>query len=135
MPYITVHDGTQQSHRAFQTAIQCARRALGTLDLIGIVGIDTRSREPAASAGDSEWQTGWLSRLTEIYAEQARSSGVTFTSRLLPATDPCLLLDTLYGMEFDLIVIPKGLTQFGLHGERLVPSIIARRNVNVLVCP
>jgi len=41
----------------------------------------------------------------------------------------------LYRMEFDLLVIPKRLSQFGIHGERLMPSIISRRNVNVLVCP
>jgi hypothetical protein len=38
-------------------------------------------------------------------------------------------------MTFDLLVIPKRLSQFGIHGERLMPSIINRKNVNVLVCP
>jgi len=132
---VAVHDGSQQSHRAFQAALQCARRSTGTLDLIGIVGIDTRKGEPAATVGDCEWQKGWLTRLAEMYSEQARTSRVTFKARFLHANDPCVLLDTLYSMEFDLIVIPKALTQFGLHGERLMPSIVSRRNVNVLVCP
>jgi hypothetical protein len=132
---VAVHDGSQQSHRAFQAAMQCARRSTGTLNLIGIVGIDTRQDEPTATVGDCEWQRGWLSRLADMYSEQACTSGVTFNVRFLHANDPCVLLDTLYRMDFDLIVIPKALTQFGLHGERLMPSIVSRRNANVLVCP
>jgi hypothetical protein len=132
---VVVHDGSQQSHRAFQAAMQCASRSLGTLDFVGIFGIDTRSSEPKPSADDCEWQQGWLKRLVEKYSEQAGAGGVTFNSRFVPATDPCVLLDSLYGMEFDLIVIPNRLTQFGIHGERLMPSIINRRNTNVLVCP
>jgi hypothetical protein len=132
---VVVHDGSQQSHRAFQAAMQCASRSLGTLDFVGIFGIDTRSAEPKPSADDCEWQQGWLKRLVEKYSEQAGAGGVTFNSKFVPATDPCVLLDSLYGMEFDLIVIPKRLTQFGIHGERLMPSIINRRNTNVLVCP
>jgi hypothetical protein len=38
-------------------------------------------------------------------------------------------------MEFDVLVMPKGLAQFGLHGERLTPSILRRNSANVLVCP
>lgn len=53
----------------------------------------------------------------------------------MPANDPCSLLDTLYRMDCDLIVIPKNLAQFGIHGERLMPSVVNRRNINVLVCP
>jgi hypothetical protein len=132
---VVIHDGSQQSHRAFQAGIQCAGRTLGNLELFGLIGLDTRGSEAVAPVTDCEWQRGWLCRLVDMYAEQARADGVTFNSRLIPASDPCLLLDTLYRMEFDLIVIPKGLTQFGVHGERLMPSIINRRNANVLVCP
>jgi hypothetical protein len=131
---VTLHDGSMQGHRAFQAAIQCASRTLGTLDLIGIFGVDTRGSETRPAIVDSEWQKGWLSRLTDRYSEQAASLGVTFHSKFLPANDPCLILDLLYRMEFDLIVLPKSLTQFGIHGERLMPSIISRRDVNVLVC-
>ena len=132
---VVLHDGSQQSHRAFQAAIQCASRSLATLDLVGIFGVDTRGSETKPAINEGEWQKGWLIRLTEMYSEQATSSGVTFNSRFLPADDPSLLLDLLYRMDFDLLVIPKGLTQFGLHGERLMPTIVNRRNANVLVCP
>jgi hypothetical protein len=114
--------------------MQCASRSLGTLDLIGLFGVDTRGSETKPATVDSEWQKGWLSRLTDMYSEQAASSGVTFHSSFLSAADPCLLLVLLYRMEFDLLVIPNGLTQFGLHGERLLSSIVSRRNANVLVC-
>jgi hypothetical protein len=129
-----IHDGSQQGHRAFQAGIQCASRVLGRLHLFGIFGVDTRGNDAVASADDCEWQKGWLSRLIEMYSQRAGTAGITFDSMLLPAHDPCLLLDTLYKMEFDLVVIPKSLTRFGVHGERLMPSIISRHSANVLVC-
>src|SRR5215471_3554287 len=132
---VVLHDGSQQGHRACQAALQCSSRSLGTLELIGIFGIDTRGAEIKATADDCEWQKGWLNRLVDVYSEEAAASGVTFNSRFLAAHDPCLILDMLYRMEFDLLVIPKSLSQFGIHGERLMPSIISRKNVNVLVCP
>jgi hypothetical protein len=132
---VVLHDGSLQGHRACQAALQCSIRAMGTLDLIGIFGIDTRGGEVKATGDDCEWQKGWLSRLAAAYSQQAEASGVGFNSRFLPATDPCVILDLLYRMEFDLLVLPKSLAQFGMHGERLMPSIISRRNVNVLVCP
>src|SRR5262249_36198023 len=55
---VVLHDGSAQSHRAFQAALQCASRSLGTLDLIGIFGVDTRGGDVRASADDSEWQRG-----------------------------------------------------------------------------
>jgi len=131
---VVIHDGSQQSNRAFQAAIQCASRALGRLHFFGIFGVDTRSDEAIDSPEDCEWQKGWLSRLVDMYSQRAVAQGVTFDSTLLPANDPCLLLDALYRMEFDLVVIPKTLTRFGVHGERLMPSIISRHNANVLVC-
>lgn len=132
---VVIHEGSQQSHRAFQTALQCASRSLGTLTFIGIFGLDTRSEEAKPTVDDCQWQKGWLTRLVDMYSEQAQATGITFSSRFLPAHDPCMLLDTIYRMEFDLIVIPRKLTQFGIHGERLTPSIINRRNANLLVCP
>jgi hypothetical protein len=131
---VVIHDGSQQSHRAFQAGMQCASRSLGRLHLFGIFGVDTRSNEAIASVNDCEWQKGWLSRLVDMYSHEAQAARVTFDWMLLPSNDPCLLLDTLYKMEFDLIVIPKGLTQFGIHGERLMPSIVSRHSANVLVC-
>jgi hypothetical protein len=132
---VALHDGSQQGHRACQAALQCASRSLGNLDLIGLFGVETRGGETKAAQDEGEWQKGWLSRLVDMYSEQAGCRGVTFNSRFLPAQDPCRVLDLLYRMEFDLLVIPNGLSQFGIHGERLLPSIISRRNVNVLVCP
>src|SRR5262245_58629321 len=35
---VVLHDGSQQSHRAFQAAVRCASRSLGTLYFIGIFG-------------------------------------------------------------------------------------------------
>jgi hypothetical protein len=132
---VILHDGSLQGHRAFQAALQCSNRSLGSLDLIGIFGIDARGREIKGTSDDCEWQRGWLSRLSDTYSQQAEASGITFNSRFIPANDPCIILDLLYRMEFDLLVLPKSLTHFGIHGERLMPSIISRRNVNVLVCP
>jgi hypothetical protein len=130
-----VHDGSLQGHRAFQMALEIARRSLAALDLVGIFGIRIGTGEASSSPDDYEWQKGWLSRLVERYGQQAIADGVTLNSILFPANDPCALLDTLYRMRFDLIVIPNGLTRFGNHGERLVPTVISRRNANVLVCP
>jgi hypothetical protein len=132
---VVLHDGSLQSHRACQAAMQYAHRSLGNLDLIGIFGIDARDGDIKVVTDDSDWQKGWLSRLAGAYLQQAEASGVTFTSQFLPAHDPCVVLDLLYRMTFDLLVIPKRLSQFGIHGERLMPSIINRKNVNVLVCP
>jgi hypothetical protein len=131
---VVLHDGSQQSHRAFQAAVQCASRALGTLDFIGLFGIDISGSETTAKVDNREWQRNWLIQLVNMYSEQAQADGVTFNSKLLPANDPCFVLDMLYRMEFDLLVMPKSLTDFGIHGERLMSSIIGRRNANVLVC-
>jgi hypothetical protein len=132
---VALHDGSLQGHRACQAALHCASRSLGKLDLIGVFVVDTRAAEIKPNSDDCEWQTGWLNRLVDVYSQEADASGVTFNSRLLPGNDPCFILDLLYRMEFDLLVMPKSLTQFGIHGERLLPSIISRRNANVLVCP
>jgi hypothetical protein len=102
---------------------------------MGVFGIDSITAEASSIPEDCERQRGWLSRLAEMYLEQAREDGVPFHSRLFPASDPCVFLDTLYHMDFDLIVIPKGLARFGNHGERLIPSMVSRLNTNVLVCP
>lgn len=77
----------------------------------------------------------WLSRLAEIYSEEAIAEGIAFASKLFPANEPSALLDELYHMDFDLIVIPKNLTRFGNHGERLMQSIVSRLDTSVLVCP
>jgi len=132
---VVLHDGSQQSHRAFQAGLRCASRTLGTLDFIGIFGSDTRGSEIRTTENDGEWQHGWLTRLVGMYSEQALAAGVTFNSTLLSANDPCVVLDLLYRVECDLLVMPRTLTQFGIHGERLMPSIVSRKNVNVLVCP
>jgi hypothetical protein len=132
---VVVHDGSLQGHRAFQIALEFARRSFGTLHLVGIFGIRIGTSEASSSPDDYEWQKGWLIRMVERYVQQASAYGVTMNSMLFPANEPCALLDTLYRMRFDLIVIPNGLTRFGNHGERLVPSVINRRNANVWVCP
>jgi hypothetical protein len=132
---VVLHDGSPQGHRAFQAAVRCASRTLGTLQLVGLFGIDTRAAEVAASSDNCEWQKAWLTRLVEMYSEHAQIDNVAFHSRLVSANDPCYVLDLLYRMEFDLLVVPKSLTRFGIHGERLMSSILNRRNANVLVCP
>jgi hypothetical protein len=132
---VVVHDGSQQGHRALQAAMQLATRTLSTLDFMGVFGIDSETGEPSASCEDYEWQKGWLTRLMEMYAQEAATDGLTFNARLFPATDPCGLLDALYKTDSDLIVIPKCLSRFGNHGERLMPSLVNRLNTNVLVCP
>jgi hypothetical protein len=132
---VVVHDGSLEGHRAFQIALEFARRSFGTLHLVGIFGIRIGTSEASSSPDDYEWQKGWLIRMVERHVQQASAYGVTMNSMLFPANEPCALLDTLYRMRFDLIVIPNGLTRFGNHGERLVPSVINRRNANVWVCP
>jgi len=131
---VVVHDGSLQGHRAFQMAFEFSRRSFAALDLVGIFGVRIGTSEASSSPDDDEWQKGWLSRLVERYAQQAITDGVSMNSMLFPANDPCGVLDTLYRMRFDLIVIPNGLTRFGNHGERLVPTVINRRNANVWVC-
>jgi hypothetical protein len=132
---VVVHDGSLEGHRAFQIALEFARRSFGTLHLVGIFGIRIGTSEASSSPDDYEWQKGWLIRMVERHVQQASAYGVTMNSMLFPANEPCALLDTLYRMRFDLIVIPNGLTRFGNRGERLVPSVINRRNANVWVCP
>src|SRR5262249_16432153 len=132
---VVLHDGSLQSHRACQAAMGYASRCHGTLHLIGIFGIDARAGDIKTVTDDGGWQKGRQSRLWDAYLQQAEESDVTLNSRFLPAHDPCVVLDLLYRMKFDLLVIPKRLSQFGIHGERLIPSIITRKNVNVLVCP
>jgi hypothetical protein len=132
---VVVHDGSPQGHRALQAGLQLASRSFSKLDFMGIFGINSETGEASTSSEDCQRQNGWLSSLAEMYLEEARADGVIFSSRFFPANDPCALLDTLYHMDFDLIVIPKSLTRFGNHGERLMPSIVSRINTNVLVCP
>jgi len=132
---VVVHDGSLQGHRAFQIALEFARRSLGTLHLVGIFGIRIGTSEASSSPDDYEWQKGWLIRMVERYVQQASADGVSMNSTLFPANEPSALLDTLYRMRFDLIVIPNGLTRFGNHGERLVPTVINRRKANIWVCP
>jgi len=131
---VAIHDGSQQSHRAYQAALHFARQSLANLHLMVISGIAYINGELTTSSGDIKWQAGWLPYLAERYAEQAAVDGISFNSRVFPAHDPCSLLDSLYRMDFDLIVIPNMLTQFGLHGERLLPSVVSRCRTNVLVC-
>jgi hypothetical protein len=127
-----VHDGSQQGHRAFEAGLRFAAECLGTIDLIGIFGIDQQTGEP--STDNYEWQKAWLCRLAGIYSEQATAKGIAFNVRLFTAHDPCLILDSLYQAKADLVVLPKSLTRFGVHGERLMPSIVSRIDTNVLVC-
>jgi hypothetical protein len=132
---VVIHDGSLQGHRAVQMALQFASRSFARLDLIGIFGIRIGTSEASSSPDDYEWQKGWLSSLVQRYAQQAIADGVSVNSTLFAANDPCAVLDTINRMRFDLIVIPNRLTRFGNHGERLVPTVISRRNANVLVCP
>lgn len=130
-----VHDGSLQGHRAFQTALELARRPLASLDLIGVFGICGETGEASGDVDDYEWQKGWLTRLVGVYSEEAASAGVSLQSSLFAASDPCRLLDTLRAMPLDLIVIPKRVVRFGIHGERLLSSMVSRPDLNVLVCP
>lgn len=127
-----VHDGSQQGHRAFAAGLRFAAECLGTIDLIGIFAINQETGEPASD--NYEWQKAWLCRLSGIYSEQAAAKGIAFNVRLFAAHDPCLILDSLYRAKADLVVIPKRLTRFGVHGEPLMPSIVSRIDTNVLVC-
>jgi len=102
---LVIHDGSLQGHRAFQMALQFASRSFAALDLIGIFGIRIGTGEASSSPDDYEWQKA-----------------------LRAANDPCAVLDTINRMRFDLIVIPNDLTRFGNHGERLVATVISRRN-------
>jgi hypothetical protein len=130
-----VHDGSEQGHRAYQAGLDFAGRTLSKLDFIGIFGIDSETGQPSDKREYYEWQKGWLSRLVDMYWEEAGTVGVNFSSQLFPASEPCVLFDTLYRTQCDLIVIPKDLVRFGNHRERLMPSVVNRLNANVLVCP
>lgn len=132
---VVVHDGSEQGHRAFQTAFEFASHSLCKLEFLGVFGISCGTTEAETGGKDCEWQKGWFCRLVELYSEQAASEGVALSFRLFSASDPCVLLDVLYRIDFDLIVIPKSLTGFGIHGERLLTSVVTRRNTNVFVCP
>src|SRR5262245_22633959 len=109
-------------------ALQFASRSFAALDLIGIFGIRIGTGEASSSPDDYEWQKDWLSTLAQRYAQQAIADGVSLNSTLRAANDPCAVLDTINRMRFDLIVIPNDLTRFGKHGERLVATVISRRN-------
>lgn len=89
-----MHDGSQQGHRAVQAALEFASRSLGALELLGIFGLHSQSAEPSSASEDYEWQRGWLSRLADMYGEQARLDGVSFHSRLCPRMirAPCWIL-------------------------------------------
>jgi len=130
-----VHDGSLQGHRALQAGLQFASRSFSRLNLLGIFGLKAKTGEAPGLTEDYEAQRGWLSRLAEMYEDEASAAGVRFRSKLFPAIEPCALLDALYHMDSDLIVIPKNLTRFGNHGERLMPSIVSRLHSNVLICP
>ena len=132
---VALHDGSQSGHRAFEAALHLAGRSLASLALIGIFGISSATGEPSQSTDDYQWQKGWLTSLVDMYALQASGNGVAFTSRLFAASEPGEILDLMNHMDFDLIVMPNSLTRFGIHGERLMPSVVNRRTSNVLVCP
>ena len=99
------------------------------------MGIDSATGEPSTKGDYFEWQKGWLGRLVEMYLEEAANAGVTFNPQLFTASEPCAILDTLYRINCDLIVIPKSLVRFGNHGERLMPSLVNHVNANILICP
>jgi nucleotide-binding universal stress UspA family protein len=132
---VALHDGTQSAHRAFEAALHFASRSLAPLAFIGIFGISNATGEPSQSMDDYQWQKGWLTQLADMYGLRASGNGVSFTSRLFAANEPCEILDLMSRMDFDLIVMPSSLTRFGIHGERLMPSVVNRRTSNVLVCP
>jgi len=131
---VVLHDGSEAGHRAFEAALHLASRSLATLDFVGIFGISNVTGEPSVLREDYEWQKGWLTQLVELCKEQTTATGISFNSRLFPANDPCGLFDKLHTMDFDLVVMPRTLSRFGTHGERLMPSIVSR-SCNVLVCP
>src|SRR5262249_46597600 len=50
-----VHDGSLQGHRAFQAALELARRPMASLDLVGVFGICGETGDASRDADDYEW--------------------------------------------------------------------------------
>jgi nucleotide-binding universal stress UspA family protein len=126
-----LHDGSQQSHRAVQTALKLAALKV---DLIGIVGINPEIPETQSLLEDYERHRDWFNRLIPAYAEQAAEQGVRFESTVVES-NTCDLRRALQALDFDLIVVPGRLTQLACRdGEPLIDSL-ARGAARILVSP
>jgi len=128
---VVLHDGSQQSHRAVQTALKLAALKV---DLIGIVGINPEIPETHSLLEDYEQRHDWFNRLIPTYAEQAAEHDLRFESTVVDS-NPCGLRRVLEALDFDLIVVPGRLTQLAYReGEPLIDSL-TRGVARILVSP
>lgn len=104
---LVLHDGSEQSHRAFRMALDLAARSLASVQLVGLCGLSNGEPEASSAADDYLWQKGWLERLLAMYSQQADQAGVELSTTLVPATDTEELSDICNNNRFDLVVLPR----------------------------
>jgi hypothetical protein len=107
---LVLHDGSEQSHRAFTLALSVASRSLAAIQLIGVYGVRQGPFAPSSAPEDYLWQRGWVERLFQMYFEQATRENVELRATLIAAADQQALSDVFDGDTFDLIVLPRKLS-------------------------
>jgi hypothetical protein len=135
---LVLHDGSEQSHRAFALALDLASRSLAAIQLIGVYGVQKGNFEPSSALEDYQWQRGWLERLVQMYSEQATKESVELCATLIAADDQQALFDVFDSGDFDLIVLPRKLSddQAASDTSRSFQRWLAGANESkILFCP
>jgi len=135
---LVFHDGSGQSHRAFALALDLASRSLASIQVVGVYGVRQDRFEPSAMATDYEWQRCWLERLFTMYSRETAQGGIELRTSLIAASDQQMLSDLFERGEFDLIVLPRRISDQGAASDAsrtLHQSLACATGSTILYCP
>ena len=134
---LLLHDGSEQSHRAFRLALDLASRSLAAFQLAGIFGVRPDTVEPSTLQEDYEWQRGWLRRLIEVYSGEAAQEGIELRTTLVAASDRQTISNLFESGRFDLIIVPYKFFDSSACGtaKALRQSLAEVPKSKVLFCP
>lgn len=134
---LVFHDGSLQSTRAFNLALDLASRSDAWIQLIGIYGVCPDKCEPSSFAEDYIWLRGWLEKLFALYLHQAELRNVQLRTTLLAATDHQEMAELFTSGNFDLVVLPRRFSSDGPSEEgfqRLRQSLSGTAKSSILFC-
>jgi hypothetical protein len=135
---LVVHDGSAQGHRASTLALDMASRSPAAIQLVGVYGVQPGNFEPSNVAEDYQWQRGWLEKLIRMYSERAVKESVDLRATLIAAGDQGALSDVFDSGAFDLIVLPRKLSDdhAASDASRAFQQWLAGANESkILFCP
>jgi len=135
---LVLHEGSAQGHRAFSLALDLASRSLAAVSVVGIYGVRQDKFEPSTTADDYKWQREWLERLFQMYSREATMAGIDLRSTLVAANDQPNMSEFFDGNGFDLIVLPRRLSDMGGLDDasrKLHRQFAGATDSTILLCP